>query len=120
MSKSRYLNPLFLTTWILSCLSSSAQSWENITGNVPGDVTSINYGPMATDGTRLYILGAQGVFVSSDGGNTFSALNTVNSATYGLNQSNLRFIEFANGEMWEMGSAQGRITPRVGLGGIWM
>lgn len=64
----------------------SAQTWENVTGNVPGAISTSNIGPMDTDGSRLYVLGDRGVFVSSDGGASFSAVNAVTGASYTLDQ----------------------------------
>lgn len=78
---------------LLACGSdASAQSWENITGNVPGAISTSNIGPMDTDGTRLYVLGERGVFVSTDGGASFHAVNTVAGASYSLGDYGFRFI----------------------------
>jgi hypothetical protein len=86
---------------LLACGSvASAQSWENITGNLPGAISTSNIGPMDTDGSRLYVLGERGVFVSTDGGASFQAVNTVAGASYSLGDYGFRFIGKANGEMW--------------------
>lgn len=90
----------FLLSTALAASALQAQTWEEITDNVPGDLGTFNIGPVATDGSRLYVLGASGVFVSSDGGDSFSALNDVAGATYSLDAEQLRFVNFVNGEVW--------------------
>lgn len=77
----------------------AAPQWEEITGWVPGRVTTGNIGPMATDGQHLYVLGHRGVFRSADG-TSWEAVNTVADATYDLNEMGLRFVRFENGFVW--------------------
>ncbi len=105
--------------WLISSLllmatSVGAQTWTDISANVPGTITGSNQGIMATDGTRLYVLGDKGVFVSSDGGNSFSAVNTVSGASYNLGAYGLRFIEVANGFVW-VGADPGSAALNDGL-----
>ncbi len=77
-----------------------AQTWQRITPNIPGALGGGNIGPMATDGQRLYVLGAKGVFMSGDGGNSFSAINSVPGAAYSLDKYGHRFVGVANGLVW--------------------
>ncbi|MGV3756749.1 MAG: hypothetical protein ACO1QS_15305, partial [Verrucomicrobiota bacterium] len=89
-----------MSSLLMVAASVSAQTWTDISANVPGTITGSNQGIMATDGTRLYVLGQTGVFVSSDGGNSFTAVNAVSGASYNLGAIGLRFIEVANGYVW--------------------
>ena len=96
--------------WVLGLLASvctASAQWENITGNVPGPISTSNIGPMDSDGTRLYVLAPVGVYVSSDGGTTFTPLNTVNDPEYNLDQDKNgggvpgpRFVGVAGGKVW--------------------
>jgi uncharacterized delta-60 repeat protein len=103
-----------MSSLLLIATSVGAQTWTDISANVPGTITSNNQGIMATDGTRLYVLGDKGVFVSSDGGNSFSAVNTVSGASYNLGAYGLRFIEVANGYVW-VGADPGSAALNDGL-----
>lgn len=104
---------LALASLLLSW-SSAAQTWEDISANVPGAITTSNQGVMATDGTRLYALGAAGVFVSEDGGASFTAVNTVQGASYNLGQYGHRFVGVANGLVW-VGTDPGSAAFNDGL-----
>ncbi len=103
-----------MSSLLLVASGVSAQTWTDISANVPGTITSNNQGIMATDGTRLYVLGDKGVFVSNDGGNSFSAVNAVNGAGYNLGAYGLRFIEVANGYVW-VGADPGSAALNDGL-----
>ncbi len=103
--------------WVCLCsfvTLAQAQVWTDISANVPGAVTTGNIGPMATDGTRLYVLGQTGVFVSEDGGATFTAINTVQGAGYSLGQYGHRFVGVANGLVW-VGTDPGSAALNDGL-----
>lgn len=87
--------------------SGSAQTWELISTNVPGLISGGNNRPIDADGSRLYVLGANGVYVSSDNGNSFSPVNAVSGgASYTLANLGHRFIKYVNGFMW-LGSDPG-------------
>ncbi len=105
---------LLAVAGMLLSWSSAAQTWQDISANVPGTVSSSNQGVMATDGTRLYVLGQTGVFVSEDGGATFPAINTVQGASYNLGQYGHRFVGVANGLVW-VGSDPGSAAFNDGL-----
>lgn len=78
----------------------SAQTWQDITANAPGPFTSGNQRPLDTDGTRLYVLGNRGVYVSADNGASFTAINDVAGASYSLTNLGHRFIRYVNGYVW--------------------
>lgn len=88
------------TCLLLPCLTAFSQTWEDISANVPGEMSQQQFATMASDGTRLYVLGQQGVFASSDNGNTFTAINAVSGGGPDLSQHTQRFIKFVNGELW--------------------
>lgn len=92
-----------------------AQTWQNITSHVPAVLSTQNIHPMASDGTRLYVLGKTGVLVSSDGGASFSAINAVSGASYSLDQDQHLWIKWVNGEIW-LGSSPGSFAM-AGNGG---
>jgi sugar lactone lactonase YvrE len=77
-----------------------AQTWQDISANVPGQLTEEQYLVAASDGTRLYVLGRQGVFMSADNGNSFTAINDVAGGLPSLGLASFRFIKFVNGEIW--------------------
>jgi hypothetical protein len=82
-----------------------AQSWQDISANVPGQLTEEQYQVAASDGSRLYVLGRQGVFMSADDGATFTAINDVAGGLPSLGLASFRFIKFVNGEVWLGGSS---------------
>ncbi|GEM_PF-2374672 len=96
----------------LNCVQ--AQTWQDITPNVPGTLTTQNIHSMTSDGTRLYVLGETGVFVSNDGGISFSAINAVSGASYSLNQNGHLFINYVNGEVWLGSSPASLAFPQNG------
>jgi hypothetical protein len=102
---------LFSTT-LLTLLH--AQTWQDITPNVPGPLSMGNHRPMDTDGQRLYVLGTTGVYVSADNGATFQPLNTVQDASYSLTNSGHRFIKYVNGFVW-LGSDPGSRAVNEGF-----
>ena len=78
------LGKAILLAFLLVPLRINSQVWEEITDHVPGLLAQGNIGPIATDGDRLYVLGSKGIFVSPDGGQTFTALNGVVDLAYQL------------------------------------
>lgn len=88
----------------LTSVSINAQTWVDISANVPGDMSQEQFANMASDGTRLYLLGDKGVFVSADSGDSFTAINDVAGGGPDLAEQVLRFIKFVNGEIWISGS----------------
>lgn len=99
---STQLSKLFSVAIIsLTAVLSLNANWETIDANFPDDIVSNGFERMATDGTYLYVLSENnGVYVSSDNGSSFSAVNTVSGASYDLSQFGFRFIEYANGYIW--------------------
>ncbi len=85
-------------------LPSSAQTWQDITANLPAEPTTEQFSPMASDGSRLYVLGRKGVLVSADGGASFTAINDVSGGGPDLAEQSLRMVKFVNGEVWISGS----------------
>ncbi len=73
--------------------------WEDISANVPGAFTGTNnMGPLLAHGDELYLLGATGIYRSTDGGDSFTALNTVaGTGSYDLSIASLNFVEAAGG-----------------------
>ena len=103
------IGSLFLLTF-----ASPAQTWQLITANVPGAVTGGNTRPMDTDGTRLYVLGDRGVYVSSDNGASFNPINDVSgTSSYTLTNVSLRFVKCENGYVW-IGSDPGSAAINFG------
>ncbi len=99
---------------ILSFGESQAQTWQLINANVPGAVTGNNMRPIDTDGTRLYVLGSTGVYVSSDNGNSFTPINTVSgTSSYSLTNNGHRFVKYVNGAVW-IGSDPGSGAINLG------
>ena len=93
---------------------SRAQTWEIINANVPGAVTGGNNRPIDSDGTRLYVLGDRGVYVSSDNGDSFTPINDVAGTTaYTLTNLNHRFVKYVNGYVW-IGSDPGSGAINLG------
>lgn len=99
-----------VTVLILSSLALSsiqAQTWTDITANVPGSLDNANSGVgcMTTDGTYLYVIGngtttgSAGVYRSTDG-TTWEAINTVQGASYSLTNLAQRFVKYVNGIVW--------------------
>jgi hypothetical protein len=77
-----------------------AQTWENITTNVPKTLRG-DTRVMDSDGVRLYVLTlTNGVYVSSDNGNSFAPVNDVEGGVYGMTNKPGRFIKYVNGSMW--------------------
>lgn len=98
----------------LSAHLAAAQTWEEITPNVPGRLTDGNIMPMASDGTRLYVLGETGVYVSADDGQSFTAINSLPGEPYDLDVLQFTFIKYVNGIVW----AGGLRVTQPGLGAI--
>lgn len=91
-----------------------AQTWQAINPNVPGAVTGGNMRPFDSDGTRLYVLGNRGVFVSADNGNSFTPINEVSgTSSYTLTNLSHRFIKCVNGSVW-VGSDPGSAAMNLG------
>jgi hypothetical protein len=106
-SASRPQIPLRVLAVISACISlptAHAQSWENITANAGAVPLYADRGSIAGVGNRLYVIGGpggKGVLVSDDGGQTFTAINTVAGASYSLTDANtMGALRFANGRMW--------------------
>jgi hypothetical protein len=102
MQKKTFLNLMMvgLAAALWPRAELQAQTWENITANVSvtlrGDARA-----MDSDGTRLYVLTqTNGVYVSSDNGNSFTAINDVEGGVYGMTNQPGRFIKYVNGSMW--------------------
>lgn len=91
---------LLLASALLFPSASKAQTWQNISANVLGAMTENQFANMASDGTRLYVLGEKGVFVSENNGNSFTPINSVTGGGPDLSQHVQRFIKFVNGEIW--------------------
>lgn len=85
---------------VLSQTNLPAQTWELINANVPGAVTGGNVRPIETDGTRLYVLGDRGVYVSSDSGGSFTPINAIVGGSYSLTNMGYRFLKYVNGSLW--------------------
>ncbi|HVY71160.1 MAG TPA: hypothetical protein VHH73_14610, partial [Verrucomicrobiae bacterium] len=100
--------------WSVLFSNSNAQTWQRVTQNIPGTLGGGNIGPMATDGQSLYVLGKTGVFVSGNGGNSFTAINAVPGASYALDKYTLRFVGVANGSVW-VGTDPGSAAFNDGL-----
>ena len=102
MQKKCFLNlaAAGLVTAVLLPWGLQAQTWQIINANVPGAVTGNNVRPIETDGTRLYVLGARGVYVSSDNGDSFSPINDIMGGSYSLTNMPYRFIKYVNGSLW--------------------
>ncbi len=116
MQKKHLLNRMtaVIGAAILSFGESQAQTWQLINANVPGAVTGNNMRPIDTDGTRLYVLGSTGVYVSSDNGNSFTPVNTVSgTSSYTLTNTGHRFIKYINGAVW-IGSDPGSGAINLG------
>lgn len=92
----------------------TAQVWEDISANVPGPLTEEQFQAMASGGGHLHALGRTGVYVSSDGGNSFSAVNQVAGGFPDLAGQSLRFIKQVNGSIWIGGSG---VTGEPGVAG---
>lgn len=80
--------------------SASAQTWQTINANVPGKISGNNVHIIASDGTRLYVLGDRGVFMSPDNGDSFTPINDIQGGSYGLTNMSYRFLKYANGYLW--------------------
>jgi len=77
-----------------------AQTWENITANVPVTLLGSSR-TMDSDGARLYVLTlTNGVYVSSDNGSSFTPVNDVEGGVYSMASLNGRFLKYVNGSMW--------------------
>ncbi len=108
------LGRLALGAAVLALHHASAQTWQTLNANVPGRVSGNNQRVMDSDGTRLYVLGSTGVFVSSDNGNSFSPVNDVaGTGSYTLTNLNHRFIKYINGYVW-VGSDPGSGAINLG------
>jgi hypothetical protein len=93
-------NVLFLVLFSMLSPSLPAQTWQDLTANVPGAITGGNQRPIETDGTRLYVLGNRGVYVSADNGASFTPINDVAGASYSLTNIGHRFLRYVNGSVW--------------------
>jgi hypothetical protein len=96
----RFLNLSVVAAVFCAAQMLPGQTWQSITNNLPvpmrGDARA-----MATDGTRLYVLTlTNGVYVSSDNGNSFTPVNNVEGGVYSMMSKPGRFIKYANGSMW--------------------
>lgn len=101
MTKASNLRSTLLLALLTSAsFSSPAQSWQNLTANLPGPISGGNVRQIETDGTRLYVCGERGVYVSADNGATFTAINTVSGASYSLTNIGHRFLRYVNGYLW--------------------
>jgi hypothetical protein len=99
---------------MFSTVALQAQSWQLINANVPGAITGDNTRPMDTDGTRLYVRGTRGVYVSSDNGGSFTAINDVaGTASYTLTNLTHRFLKYENGSVW-IGTDPGSAAINLG------
>ncbi|MBX3744557.1 MAG: hypothetical protein KF833_04550 [Verrucomicrobiae bacterium] len=102
--------------WIVPALAAPAQTWTEITTNVPGPLTiastsSSRTQPVASDGTHLYFLGAAGVYRTEDG-RTFDTINAVQgTGSYNLTNLSLNFVKFENGFVWVGGDLLQPQTP---------
>jgi|GEM_PF-2359322 len=85
---------------IFPATTSRAQAWQEITANVTKTLRGDSR-VMDTDGSRLYLVTlTNGIYVSADNGNTFSAVNDVEGGVYGMTNQTGRFIKYVNGSMW--------------------
>ncbi|HSP42806.1 MAG TPA: hypothetical protein VLO11_08050 [Luteolibacter sp.] len=81
-----------------------SQTWQDITAHTGATALTADRGTIAAVGSRLYVVGGpsgKGVLVSEDGGQTFTAINTVVGAAYNLADANtMTTLRFANGRLW--------------------
>jgi hypothetical protein len=97
-----------------------AQMWEDLSANLPVPLAEQQVNGIASDGTRLYLLGRRGVLVSENNGASFTVLTEVAGGGASLDQyvdRALSTIKFVNGEVWIAGSgvtdAPGQVTARL-------
>lgn len=87
---------------ILALLSGSSvfADWTEITTNFPDDFPGFPVlSRMASDGSRLYVAGNSGVYMTEDDGDSFSKLTNVLSSTYTFINTPL-FVTYENGYIW--------------------
>ncbi|QTN33859.1 hypothetical protein HZ994_16580 [Akkermansiaceae bacterium] len=94
---------LVLSVIVASGLMSTgtAQTWTEITANLPVAPKVGSGQSIASDGTALYILASpNGVLRSTDNGNTWSAFHTVTGVSYNLSQYGSRSIDAIGNTLW--------------------
>ncbi|MCB1124696.1 MAG: hypothetical protein KJT03_24295, partial [Verrucomicrobiae bacterium] len=70
-----------------------AQTWQDVTGNIPGGIPIVqNGGPLASDGTNLYVNTGSGV-VRTTNGSSFTQTADIEGGSW-------RFVKVVNGEVW--------------------
>ncbi len=106
MNSVKFLSVICVLYSLLSPMA--AQEWEDLTGNVLGDLSEDNIKPLASDGERLFALGKNGVFMSSDNGESFNPINDIEGGT-SLSTQTLRFIKYEGGSVWTGGA----VAPRM-------
>jgi hypothetical protein len=89
-----------ITVTVFAAQITRAQVWQDITANVTktlrGDPRVLD-----SDGARLYIVTqTNGIYVSSDNGTSFTAVNDVEGGVYGMTNKPGRFIRYVNGSVW--------------------
>ncbi|MDP0491411.1 MAG: LCCL domain-containing protein, partial [Verrucomicrobiota bacterium JB023] len=97
------------TATVSAYITGNPPVWLDITPNVPGPLSTENIGPLLADGSTIYALGATGIYRSTNNGDSFEAFNTVDSASYGLDITGLRFVEKA-GNFIYVGTAPGSLS----------
>ena len=94
----RMLTKLVVSNLILS--SAAIADWTEITSNFPEDFPGYPMlSRMASDGTRLYVAGNSGVYVTEDDGSSFTKLTNVTSSTYSFINTPT-FVTYENGYIW--------------------
>ena len=99
MRKS-FLNLAVVAAAVFATHITQAQVWQEITANVTktlrGDTRVLD-----SDGTRLYVVTlTNGIYVSANNGDSFTAVNDVEGGVYGMTNKPGRFIRYVNGSMW--------------------
>jgi photosystem II stability/assembly factor-like uncharacterized protein len=85
----------------------SAQTWEDVTGNIPGGIPDVeNGGPLATDGSTLFVNTGVGIVRSANNGVSFTA-------TADIPGSSWRWVKYVNGELWTGGEINSQTSSML-------
>ncbi|MCU0776746.1 MAG: hypothetical protein MUF86_03670 [Akkermansiaceae bacterium] len=109
---------LFVISLLLASVAiqrAGAQSWTDITANLPVAPKVGSGQSLASDGSALYALASpNGILRSTDNGATWSTLNSVSGGAYDLSQFGSRSIDAIGTTLWAGGEpGSGAITQGI-------
>ncbi len=96
----------FVLVLVFAAAPEAVASWQDVTSNIPGGIPIVkNGGPLATDGTTLYVNTGDGV-VWTDDGTSFTAGADIHGSSW-------RWVKVIDDELWTGGEINSQTSTML-------